>query len=73
MKTGRCINQHRSDQHRANRRTELTDLELRTIRGGDECLVGFRQIDLDGDGVVDAIEPIYEECLKSLSNTLPAA
>lgn len=53
--------------HRFN---ELTDCELRTIRGGDQCLVGFRQIDLDGDGVVDAVEPIYEDCLKHLSGSL---
>jgi|GEM_PF-4379086 len=69
MTTERCTDERRTDK----RCTELTDLELRTIRGGDECLVGFRQIDLDGDGVVDAVEPIYEECLKSLGNRLPAA
>ena len=46
MTTGRYADQERSTRERC---TELTDRELRTIRGGDECLVGFSKIDLDGD------------------------
>lgn len=42
--------------------TELTTHELRNVRGGDLCIVGYEQVDTDGDGRIDFIRPIYAEC-----------
>lgn len=43
--------------------TELTTQELRNVRGGDLCIVGYEEVDADGDGRVDFIRPIYAACL----------
>jgi len=45
---------------------ELTDRELQTVRGGDLCIVGYEKVDADGDGEIDFIRPIYEQCSTEL-------
>lgn len=52
---------------RKPRLIELTDQELRGVRGGDLCIVGYEQVDTDGDGKIDYIRPIYGECSGLLS------
>ena len=45
-----------------HRLTELTEQELLHVRGGDLCIVGYEEVDEDGDGKIDYIRPIYAEC-----------
>lgn len=50
---------------------DLTDRELRNVRGGDLCILGYEKRDTNGDGVPDLIIPIYGECLHSLGTVVP--
>lgn len=50
---------------------ELTDRELQTVRGGDLCIVGYEEVDTDGDGKIDFIRPIYEQCSTELLSPNP--
>lgn len=43
--------------------TELTETELRAVRGGDLCIVGYEAVDTNGDGTPDILVPVYEDCL----------
>lgn len=46
---------------------ELTEPELRNVRGGGLCIVGYEEVDVDGDGKIDFIRPIYGQCSNVLS------
>lgn len=48
---------------------ELSDRELKHVRGGDLCIVGYEQVDEDGDGQPDYLVPIYAECFGTASGT----
>lgn len=44
---------------------ELSEKELKHVRGGDLCIIGYEQVDEDGDGRPDILIPIYAECFCS--------